>query len=344
MLAESPAPRARGRRLLGALVSLAAIAGCAWWAAHQEAPRFPNSLGGVALVAAALLVYATVTAARGWRWDLILRRGGIVHRTADAYGLTIVGYMGNTVLPARGGEILRVLLLSERTGALRRQVLGSIVPERLLDAAALALLFGTITIAGPGDRATGPLPAVLGLAGLLVVLAGLVIYLRLRVAGRLQRFADRVRPFTRASRQLLSARGAALLALSLGLWLLEAAVFFCVTASLDLSVSAAEAVFIVVLVSFFSMIPAAPGYVGTFDAAALFGLHAIGITGGDAFGCVLLYRFVIFGPITLAGLILVVTRYGGLRALRRTRSEAPDDQELLAQQPPGERRAEVASR
>ena len=33
----------------------------------------------------------------------------------DSYGLTTVGYMGNNVLPARAGEMLRVVLLSKRT-------------------------------------------------------------------------------------------------------------------------------------------------------------------------------------------------------------------------------------
>ena len=87
--------------------------------------------------------------------------------------------------------------------------------------------------------------------------------------------------------------------------------------SLDLSASIPEAMLVVVLVSFFALIPAAPGYVGTFDAAALFGLSALSIEGGDALGCVLLYRFVIFVPMTVLGLILMLTRYGGLRALAR---------------------------
>ncbi len=336
---------------MGAALSLLAVAGCAWWAARQDPPRLPSSVTGYFVLVAALTVYALITALRGWRWHVILRGGEIRHAAADAYGLTVVGYMGNTVLPARGGELLRILLLSERSDARRRQVLGSIVPERLLDAAALVLLFAAVTLAGTAGTPTGTLPALLALAGLVAVVATLAVYLRLRIAGRLARFADRVRPMTRASRQLLAPRGALLLAVTLGLWLLEAAVFLLVASSLDLSMSAPDAMFVVVLVSFFAMVPAAPGYVGTYDAAALFALHALGVRGGAAVGCVLLYRFVIFVPITIAGLILMVGRYGGLRAaLRRGRhtldgdSAPPDHQELLAEQAPGERRVEIAPR
>jgi uncharacterized membrane protein YbhN (UPF0104 family) len=82
--------------------------------------------------------------------------------------------------------------------------------------------------------------------------------------------------------------------------------------------SVPEATFVTVLASLSALIPAGPGYVGTYDAAALFGLHALHVTGGVAVGCVIMFRFVIFVPITIGGLILMVVRYGGLRqALRR---------------------------
>jgi uncharacterized membrane protein YbhN (UPF0104 family) len=71
--------------------------------------------------------------------------------------------------------------------------------------------------------------------------------------------------------------------------------------------------------AFLSLVPAAPGYIGTYDAAIVFGLKALGVTGDRAGGFALLTRFVIFAPITLAGLALPVWRYGGLRRLRASR-------------------------
>ena len=50
------------------------------------------------------------------------------------------------------------------------------------------------------------------------------------------------------------------------------------------------------------------------------GLHAIGIKGGQALAFVLLARFVLFVPVTVAGLILMVVRYGGLRWLPARRN------------------------
>jgi hypothetical protein len=224
--------------------------------------------------------------------------------------------MGNTVLPARGGDVLRVILLRQRSSAGARGALGSIVPERLLDAAALALFLAVVTVAGVGDRPTGAAPAIVAVALVAVGAAALVLYLRLRIRGRFARLADRIRPFTRATRLLLRPIGAVLLLASLVVWTLEFVVFSLVASSLGLPVSVPDAALVVTLVGVSSMVPAGPGFVGTFDAAVLFGLHAFDIGGGAAVACVLLYRFVIFVPITLAGLALMGTRYGGLAMLR----------------------------
>jgi uncharacterized membrane protein YbhN (UPF0104 family) len=265
----------------------------------------------------ALLVYAVATLARGWRWHVILRHGHIPHEAKDAYGLTVVGYMGNTVLPARGGEALRIILLGQRSTARRREILGAILPERLLDAAALATLFCILTFAGTGGSPTGKLPAIIAAVLLVGGLVALVAYLRLRIAGRFATFAERVRPVARASRLLLTTWGAGLFAVSLGVWLLEALVFWLTAESIEVGMSLLEALLVVVLGSFLALVPAGPGYAGTYDAAMLFALRAIHVSKSAALGCVILFRFVVFVPITVVGLVLMVTRYGGLKAILR---------------------------
>jgi len=305
-------------------LSVAALAGCIWWASRQEAPTFPTTASSVGEIAAALGLYALITAVRGWRWHRILLWSGADHRAVDAYALTVAGYMGNTVLPARGGEVLRILLLSERSSVRRREALGTLLPERLLDAAALVLLFAVVSFMGTAGTPTGTAPAAAGLAVLLAGVLGLVTYLRLRIAGRFERFAERVRPIARASRLLLTRTGVGLLAVSILVWLAEASVLWLVLRSLSIEVSGAEALLIVLLASFFALVPAAPGYVGTFDAALLFGLRAAHVAGGAAVGAALLYRFGVVVPITGAGLVLMLVRYGGLGRLRARNRPLPD--------------------
>jgi hypothetical protein len=68
-----------------------------------------------------------------------------------------------------------------------------------------------------------------------------------------------------------------------------------------------------------ALVPAAPGYLGTFDAAVLLGLAAVGVKAGVSYVVVL--RVVLFVPITVAGAIALATRYGGVRALRPAPSQ-----------------------
>lgn len=308
------------RDVAGVAISILSAGAVVWWAASQEAPRFPTDARGLVMIGLALLVYLIATVARGWRWHQILRRTCIDHEATDAYCLVAVGYMGNTVLPARGGEGLRVLLLADRTDARRREVLGSIVAERIIDAVALVMLFAVLTFTDIAGAPAGSWPAVGGLSAMLGGAVVLLAYLRLRRAGRFDRFAEVLRPMARSSRILASRAGLGLIALTVCVWLSEGVIFTLVAEALGLDLDLLEGTFIVVLASFFALIPAAPGYVGTLDAALLFGLAAVDIRGGSAVSFVLLSRFVLFGPITVAGLVLLLTRYGGVaRAYRRVR-------------------------
>ena len=82
-------------------------------AAGADASR--ATLGGIMALVGALALYAVATLMRGERWAQILRRSDVKDATrADAYALVPVGYMGNNVLPARGGELLRTFLLGGR--------------------------------------------------------------------------------------------------------------------------------------------------------------------------------------------------------------------------------------
>jgi uncharacterized membrane protein YbhN (UPF0104 family) len=304
-------------RIAAALVSILSLGAVVLWARGQATPQFPDQPDELAMLAAAVGLYAVATLARGWRWHVILRHADVEHKAVDGYALVPVGYMGNTVLPARGGEVLRILLLSSRTTARRREVLGSIVSERVLDAVSLALLFVALTFAGIANSPLGQRPAVIAIAVLAVGGAAVAIYERLRRRGRFERFATAVRPVARGAKPLLGKWGALLLGATLLVWLIEGTIFWLVAQSLELQVSLIEGCFLLVLTAFFSLIPAAPGYVGTFDAAVIFGLHALDVSGGQVVAYALLVRFVLFVPITIVGLGLLVARYGGLRQLRR---------------------------
>ena len=303
--------------LIQALFSLGALIAVVWWGSHQDAPQLPGTTAALGWLTAAAALYALATVVRAERWHRILELTGVGVRRSDSYALTTVGYMGNNVLPARAGEMLRVVLLSRRSGAGKRSLLGTVVAERLLDAVALGAIF-VVVVFGilrettlPSDR-----PFLIAGAGVLLLLVGALAVQLLRKRGALQRVRDFVRPLAGGPRALLSRQGAPLLVVSFAVWALEASVYLAVARAAGLDVSGMGSLYLVALTNLFAMLPAAPGYVGTFDAAVVFGVKAIGGSGSVAVSYLLLLRFVLFVPITAVGLLVLVTRYGGWSRLR----------------------------
>jgi uncharacterized protein (TIRG00374 family) len=305
---------------LAALVSVVSVAAVVRWASGEEAPHLPRSGTGYIWLALALAVTGVALIARAWRWHWILRSAGIEHRRADAIGLTMVGYMGNNVLPARGGELLKVGLLGTRTPARHREVLGTVVTERVLDAGVLVALFAILTWAGVKGSASTDGTATIAAASLVAVASCAALYLALRRRGLFERFAAAIRPVAGASRQLVTRQGVPLAAFSAVIWALDGTTVLLAARSVGVDLAVVSALAVIVLGSLAAAIPAAPGYVGTFDAAFLLGIHAAGATGGDAVSVLLMSRFVLFGPPTIAGLVALVVGYGGLRARRELRS------------------------
>jgi uncharacterized membrane protein YbhN (UPF0104 family) len=303
--------------LIQALVSLIALAAVVWWASHQEAPELPSGGEDIAWLGAAIAVYALATLLRGERWHHILAITDVRARRSDCYALTTVGYMGNNVLPARAGEALRVVLLSARSGASKRTLLGSVVAERLLDVIALATIF-VVVVYGvlsstvlPTDR-----PVLVAGIGVLLLALGAVGIWVLRRHHVFERARDWLRPLADAPRALIGREGVLLLGATFVLWALEAGVYLAVARSVELDISATGALYLVALTNFVAALPAAPGSIGTFDAAVAWGAGRLGATGSASLSYLLLLRFVLYVPITVVGFVVLVTRYGGWSRLR----------------------------
>ena len=314
----------RTKRLLLLAIWVIPIAGVAWWATKQEAPTFPSDAEGIMALVGALALYALATLMRGERWLQILHRSDVrdVTRT-DAHALVPVGYMGNNVLPARGGELLRTFLLGGRVAATKRTILGTILAERVLDAVALGVIL-IVLAAGLLRRLPKP-DETLVLAG-----AALLILLTLAAALAFMRYRERLifvlralAPMAAPSRQLLSRFGLALLLLSLLIWCVEASVYIAVGHAVDITLSLRDGLAVVAFTNAAALIPAAPGYIGTYDAAVIFAVGAVtDAAKSSILSYLLLLRFALFVPITAVGLVLLVVRYGGLSRIRAARAAA----------------------
>ena len=310
--------RQRALTVLGALISIAALAGVVLWALHQDAPSWPDSSSRFAALAVAIVVYLGGCAARAERWLVLLHHNGVRPARADAYGLIAVGYLGNNVLPARAGDALRVVFLVPRARTDARTVIGTIVAERVLDVVLLVGLFIVLAygfLGGIDVPSSGRLLlAALIVGGLLVALAAAAWVAHRR--GHLRRALAFLAPMAAATLRMRGRHGAALLAWSVLVWALEWGAWLLTAQAVGLDLGVLDVGYLMGLATVFVLVPSGPGYVGTFDAALIFGLHALGKSGTAALSYLLLLRFVIAVPITLLGLIALVARYGGIARMR----------------------------
>ena len=303
---------------LGALLSIACLVALVLWAVRQDAPTLPTGAGPLAELGGAVAFYLAGCAVRAERWYELLRYNGAQPRRADAYGLLAVGNAGNNILPARAGDALRVVMIAPRAQTDARTAIGTIVAERVLDVVVLLGLFVVLAygVLGGVDLPSGGrlLFAALLVAGLLAaaVAAAWVLHRR----RHLRRVLAFLAPMAEATRRLRSNHGLRLLGLTFVVWALEWVAWWLTAQAAGLDLALLEVGYLMGLASVFALVPSGPGYVGTFDAAIAFGVRAIGHSGAQALSYLLLLRFVVTVPITVIGLVILVTRYGGVGRMR----------------------------
>jgi len=319
---EAP-PRRRGRRsllpLLGILVSVVSLGAVVWWATKQDAPTFPNTGAEWAALLGAIVLYGFATAVRSERWMRLMEDEGAKPLRKDMYALTVIGYMGNNILPARAGDAIRVVLAAPRAQTSKRTVVGTLLAERLLDIAVLLVIFVVVGYGLLGEVG-GNSVELIALAAIVGVAAVAVGW---RFIRRNEKLHGALAPIASATIGLRRAHhGLRLLAMTLLIWAIEAGVWMSVGAAVGFHMDPIEGLYLVALASVFSMIPSGPGYAGTQDAAVTIGVTALGESGGTAVSYLIMLRFVIVVPITVLGLILLIARYGGIKNLRAARAEA----------------------
>jgi uncharacterized membrane protein YbhN (UPF0104 family) len=317
-----PARRSNVMRIVSTVVSVLFLGAAVWWASKQDMPKIPTDGEALSELVGALLLYALATVGRSERWHRLLHHTSIHPRRRDSYAITTVGYAGNNILPARAGEALRMWLVAGRVEASKREVLGTIVAERALDAAVLALALALGTY---GVLSISPVLLVtLVLAGIAAVIFFPSRWTPSPSHPRLLGVVETFRRLLGPTRALASGQGLLLFALSFVIWSVEASVYFLVAEAVNMGISFDQAVFIMVVANFVSLIPAGPGYVGTFDAAVLFAAETLGIVRSVSVSFLLLLRAVLFLPITIVGLLILFTRYGGLAGYRAARLQAAE--------------------
>jgi hypothetical protein len=291
----------------------------------------------LAALGVALLTYLV----RALRWGLILRPVGKAP-TSQIIGCTAAGFATSAVLPARAGELARPLLLSSLSGLPPAGTLASILTERLLDGAAMLLLFiagVTLAPAGvtPGSLATLQHAALLTALGLVAAVVFVEFLLRRREAtvGTLvrllpARFRERGARFFHHLLDGLEVLRSPVRLLeitlwSLALWLLIGFQLVLLAWAFEFPLSLGHA-FIVVTLSVVGLAVPTPAGVGGFHAMIQFALtQFLGVNTSTATAYALLHHAICFFPITVLGLAYMgAVGFSLDRAARLREPEPPE--------------------
>ena len=252
-------------------------------------------------------------------------------RLAPVLGYLLVGYLANNVLPARLGELVRSHYLGDREGMSRATTLGTIVVERVVDTAVLVAIASAaiLLLHVRGIVASAVLLGV-GLTGMLVVaLAVALVAHRLPYAGRAVSAIERWPSVVRLAGSLrggLAVAGrpgtvAVAVAWSLAAWSATVVAFAAAGQAVGVELTWGQAALLAAGVSLATAIPAGPGYLGTFELAAVEVAAVFGVGADPAVALAVLVHAV----------ILVLTSLGGAIALlrlgwRRTETPAARDE------------------
>jgi len=241
---------------------------------------------------------------------------------ASLYPATIIGYMANNVLPARLGEFVRAYVLAQQEGLQTPAVFASLVIDRLFDGftVMLILLLTLFTLRMPQGLAEAETLLRTGGIVTFVLYAGIVAFLFLLKHQTLrtlawtgvllkpfpQSLSDRVIPllgsFIGGIR--MSSRGghiAAVLASSLAVWVFCIIPIDLVLRGFGIHLPITASMFILVLLVFAVMVPASPGFIGTYHYACYKGLSAFAIPESMAVSIALVIHALGFFPVILAG-------------------------------------------
>ena len=270
-----------------------------------------------------------------WRYLLIHERP---LRLSSLYPAVIIGYMANNLFPARLGEFIRAWVLAEREQMQAPSVFASLVIDRLFDGFSVMVMLAGVLLTlqlPPGMEQSA---AVLRAGGVttLIFYGGVVtvlVLLKVRPVLTLALLGKLLKPFPPLVAKKciplagsflgglqVSRRSADLLAVllsSLLIWLSATLPIYLVLIGFGIHLPLTASFFIMVLLVFAVMVPAAPGYIGTYHLACYTGLAAFGLPDTESVSVALVIHGVGFFPVILAGLYYVWSQGVSLASMRK---------------------------
>jgi hypothetical protein len=252
---------------------------------------------------------------RAVRWRLILPPSKGAH-TNDLFSHTVIGFMVNNILPARIGEGVRGFLLWKKNGFPAAVSVGSLVLERVLDVLVFMLFFAVPVLALQTlDNLRHAAFAVLAIVLMVAIMLALCSRYPRIIAGGVRilrhvtpkRFHERINTLGIDLASVLDwtfslRRVAGVIVLSIAIPL-SYAIGIVILANDYQSFGLMRGLFVLAFAVVGTVIPLAPGYVGTLHATMLQSIVLLDLPIDEGRALAVLFHAVGYIPVTLVGFI-----------------------------------------
>lgn len=267
---------------------------------------------------------------RAWRWRYLMPNSESI-RTASLFTATMIGFMGNNLLPLRIGDLARAYIAAKKTNRTASALLATVVLERLFDVFAVLAMLSVIFFYVPVPRWIANGFLLMLVLGVLVWIALLSMILhgakiggwisrllperhQSRAANLIDSFFDGLAALR--SRQKLTFA----VLLSLPIWTTYALGTYAALKACAIDAPFSASWVVLAFVGIGVSLPSAPGFVGTFQFFTVAALALFAVDQQQAFGFSVLHHMAQYIPITLFGWILLVKEQmslGDLAAIKK---------------------------
>ena len=271
------------------------------------------------LLVAAFAVHYTTFLFRGARWRILLQHsartgegGGSVPGVLYCSQLVLLGWFVNSIGWLRLGDAFRAYLYQDEQGATFSGTIGTVLAERVLDAALVAVMLAVAApfLVGLGDSGgtwTVILVAI-GLAALLIAVLPAMVWAEGPLLRRLPGWL--ATPYRRFHAGAMGSLHSLPQTTALGIlgWMAEMGRMFLVAMALGFDLSVALVVFLTLANSLLSLVPT-PGGVGAVESGvAGLAIRLASLAKESATALVLVDRFITYISVIILGAIVFAVR------------------------------------
>lgn len=252
----------------------------------------------------ALIFYSLNMAVRVVRWRILLQQ--VKALSVNAVGAALlIGYAMNNILPARLGELFRANFAGRRYHIPRSAVAASIFVERTLDGLIVvtSLLLGRLFVSNNTVLSNLTIASIFLFSSIFILLWLMSRGLGKSWLGRLPAvIANRIDGFRHGLSSLQGGQFSFAVALSFLVWLLEGIAHWSILQALGIFVGVKEMLSVVGVVNLSTLLPSAPGFVGTYQYAYAFTLGLFGYQPAQGVAAATAVQVLLLGSTTIVGL------------------------------------------